>query len=105
MKIYISGPVTGTTDYKERFEAAEKELTDAGYEAVNPIKDKPEGQTWEWYMKKDLAQMLECDGLYVLEGWNESDGASLEVSLACELKMPIQGAEWGILKKLMNVSA
>lgn len=27
MKIYISGAITGTTDYMERFANAEKELT------------------------------------------------------------------------------
>jgi hypothetical protein len=30
MKIYISGPVTGTNDSKEWFEAAERELKEAG---------------------------------------------------------------------------
>ena len=29
--IYISGPITGTSDYMERFEKAEKELIENGY--------------------------------------------------------------------------
>ena len=38
MKIYISGAITGTDDYMERFEKAEKELTDKGYSVLNPAK-------------------------------------------------------------------
>ena len=38
IKIYISGAVTGTEDYMERFEAAEKKLTEAGYSVINPAK-------------------------------------------------------------------
>ena len=36
--IYISGPITGTPDYMERFEKAEKELTENGYSVINPAK-------------------------------------------------------------------
>lgn len=38
MKIYISGAITGTDDYVERFAKAEKELTEQGYSVVNPAK-------------------------------------------------------------------
>ena len=36
--IYISGPITGTSDYMERFEKAEKELIENGYSVINPAK-------------------------------------------------------------------
>ena len=36
--IYISGPITGTSDYMKRFEKAEKELTENGYSVINPAK-------------------------------------------------------------------
>ena len=35
-KIYLSGPITGTDDYTERFQKAEKELTRSGFSVVNP---------------------------------------------------------------------
>ena len=38
MKIYISGAITGTDDYMERFSKAEKELAEQGYSVVNPAK-------------------------------------------------------------------
>ena len=52
--IYISGPITGTSDYMKRFEKAEKELTENGYSVINPAKVNamlPEDATWEEYIK------------------------------------------------------
>ena len=37
-RIYISGPVTGTKDYKERFARAEGYLSGMGFSVVNPPK-------------------------------------------------------------------
>ncbi len=36
MKLYISGPITGTDDYMERFAAAQKELEEEGWTVINP---------------------------------------------------------------------
>ena len=50
MKIYISGAITGTDDYMERFEKAEKELAEKGYSVVNPAKvnaQLPEDTSYE----------------------------------------------------------
>ena len=47
--IYISGPITGISDYMERFEKAEKELIENGYSVINPAKVNamlPEDATW-----------------------------------------------------------
>ncbi len=36
--IYISGKVSGTDDYMERFAKAEKKLTEQGFSVINPAK-------------------------------------------------------------------
>lgn len=36
MTIYISGKITGTTDYLNRFKEAEQHLKKAGHEVINP---------------------------------------------------------------------
>ena len=36
IKVYISGATAGTEDYLERFEEAEKKLTEVGYSVINP---------------------------------------------------------------------
>lgn len=67
----------------------------AGYEIVNPAEnfDGDTSLPKPTYLRKDLAQLLECDALIVLPGWEESEGASLEVSIARVLKMPVWNSE------------
>lgn len=84
-KIYISGPISGTEDYKERFEKAEKELKALGYRVINPAKvnaNLPEDTTWEEYMKISLCMLSMCDGIYMMEGWPLSRGARTEYHYA-----------------------
>ena len=49
-KIYISGPITGTADYIQRFAKAEDELTKQGFSVINPSKvnaQMPDDTTYE----------------------------------------------------------
>ena len=91
MKIYISGPITGTSDYQERFSAAEQIINANGggdIVAVNPVKETagiPEGSPWETYMKACMKILADCDAIYMLEGWTGSRGARLEYLVAMEL--------------------
>ncbi len=92
MKVYISGPITGTTDYMERFAMAERELTDAGHTVVNPAKVNaglPEGTTHAEYMKMALDMMDMCDTVFVLAGWQNSEGCNMEIARAIAQKMTI----------------
>lgn len=94
MKIYISGKITGTTDYMERFERAEHELTTRGFEVVNPAKENahfPEGTPWKIYMAESLRLLLYCDAIYMLEGWTQSRGATLEFRTADACGLQIFG--------------
>jgi hypothetical protein len=79
--IYISGPITGTKDYMQRFEKAEKELTEKGYSVINPAKVNamlPQDATWEEYIRVSLTLLSICTGVYMMPGWRESRGAVLE---------------------------
>ena len=92
-KIYISGPISGTKDYKSRFKVAADEIRAKGHEPVNPcdlnrILD-PATTTWTQYMLADIGLLKACDAVVVLEGWESSRGAKIEVKKAQELGMTV----------------
>lgn len=80
IRVYISGPITGTTDYIERFEAAENFLG-GKYSVINPAKvnsNMPEDTTHEEYMKMSICMLSMCFAIYMLKGWQNSPGACEE---------------------------
>ena len=40
-------------------------------------------------MRKAIAQLVECDAIYMLSGWGKSRGALLELEIAKGLDMPV----------------
>ena len=88
--IYVSGKITGTSDYADRFSAVEDRLIAEGYEVLNPVRTgkwlehylEPEKPTWVQYMKYAIATMMQADYIYMMSGWNQSKGARLERFLA-----------------------
>jgi hypothetical protein len=92
MKIYISGKITGLKNYKKRFNKAEKHLKKRGFEVVNPVtvgEALPENSDWSKYMKLDIRAMLDCQGVYLLDNWQDSKGAVFEASVARTCGMEI----------------
>lgn len=92
MRVYISGAITGTDDYMERFAKAEKELTEQGYLVVNPAKvnaQLPEDTDYEDYMKMSFCMLDMCDSIYMLLGWSVSCGANRELGYAMAKGMVI----------------
>lgn len=95
--VYISGKITGTEDYEDRFKKAEMELRSRGFNVLNPVKAgkwlerrlAPKIPTWVEYMKQDIQAMMSADCIYMLKGYRESKGARLELFLAKVLKYEI----------------
>ena len=95
MKIYISGPITGDATYLESFKKAAKYLRHLGNEVVDPTTidppPKPIGNfqsIWAYYMREGIKRLMDCDRIYMLEGWEDSEGARLEQTIALQLRMP-----------------
>lgn len=87
-KVYISGKITGTKDYMERFAECEKKLTEQGYSVINPAKVNamlPQDTEYDEYMKMSFTMLEMCDMIYMMNGWSTSNGACMEYDKAREL--------------------
>lgn len=81
MRVYIAGPIEGIKNYKENFEKAEKDLIEMGFDEVyNPAKNQ--GFSYKDYIDIGLFELSRSETIYMLKGWKESLGASLEYRYA-----------------------
>ena len=82
--IYIAGPMTGLPGLNfEAFHAKALELRSAGHDVVNPAEINPDTtMTWHACMRRDIAELVTCDCIYLLNGWQGSKGAMLEHHIA-----------------------
>lgn len=88
-RIYIAGPMTGLPDLNfPAFHAEAARLRALGYEVSNPAEINPDPTAgWEACMRADIAELVKCDGVALLPGWERSRGASLEAHIVHSLGM------------------
>lgn len=102
MKVYIAGPINGMPNgNREAFAQRAKELIALGHEPLNPWDIGPEHETnvgccggsvdhsediphqYGCYLRADIITFLQqCDGISLLEGWQQSKGATVEEHVA-----------------------
>lgn len=110
--LYVAGPMTGLPRYNyDAFEAATVALRDAGYLVYSPHEldanldlrgfdpDVPGSFTTDHRytaMRADLDIVVNlATGIAVLDGWQDSKGATLEVAVAKAIGKPVgQVEEW-----------
>lgn len=84
-KVYISGQITGLPfeETKAKFDAAEAELREQGYEVVNPLNNGISfNAPWELHVAMDIVLLVGCHAIYMLPDWAYSKGATLEKNIA-----------------------
>ena len=84
-RIYISGAISGRPieEARAQFQETEDRLQAEGWETVNPLKNGlPEHAPWSAHMAVDILSLLGCDALFLLPGWEESQGATIEAGVA-----------------------
>lgn len=99
MKIYVSGAVTGVTDYTGKFYNKTFHLNDKnnqyGLYFINPIEmnsqfdNAKEPISYDDFMKLCYTELALCDGIYMMNGWRKSFGANRELGFAVGQKKKI----------------
>lgn len=100
--LYVAGPMSGLPDFNyPAFRLAGQRLSRLGFEVLNPADidamhnpDPSRPQTWDWYMRHALTMLLRADGVALLDGWESSKGASLEVTVAEALGLSARGLDY-----------
>ena len=104
VKVYVSGPVSNRAfeDTKQHFRRIAAELRSSGLTPVDPTlieqSSSPEENAlkgWEDFMREGIKLLMDCDAIYMLEGYEHSRGAKLEWQLADKLGMHIWYEKYG----------
>lgn len=77
------------------FHAAAAHLRTYGYTVINPAEINPDhSMSWEACMRKDIAELVTCAAIYLLPGWQNSKGATLEHHIAERIGPTRQMQAW-----------
>jgi hypothetical protein len=97
LKIYIAGPMRGYENHNfDEFFSAEAHLRRKGYiHIINPAQlDKDEGIDPDVdeidirsILRRDITHLMECNAVFLLRGWEKSEGAKAEHSIASAMGM------------------
>ncbi|GIU22191.1 DUF4406 domain-containing protein [Shewanella sp. MBTL60-007] len=88
-KVYIAGPMSGLPDCNRgAFHLAADVHRALGHIVLNPA-TLPAGLAEHEYMQICTAMLMCCDEIYLLDGWQQSDGAKAELAMAQKLDFKI----------------
>lgn len=84
LKVYISGAIAGKDpeETKRLFDDAKNYLLSHGFEPVSPFDFGDYSKSWSENMMIVLAELVRCQGILMLEGWEQSEGAKIEYMFA-----------------------
>lgn len=90
-RVYLAGPMTGLPDFNfPAFHAEATILRYQGLTVINPAEHGiVKGAEWADYLRHDIAGLVSCERIHLLQGWEKSKGARLEFQIATELGMAV----------------
>lgn len=82
-KVFISGKMSGLTEEESKlcFSNAEERLKRDGYDVVNPW-DIPVPSEYADQLLESLHVLAQCDAIYMLHNWDDSNGSQCEYYFA-----------------------
>lgn len=94
MRIFICGPMSDLPGNNyDAFNAEALRLRALGHGVENPAENpEPPGKEWKDYMRMSITQLVRCDTVVLLPGWQDSRGANIERPLALKLGMRVVDA-------------
>ena len=98
--LYLSGAISNNPNYKQDFERAYKDLTEAGYTVISPLHICDDSWDWVTCMRQCIkALVLGSDAVAVIPSDYISAGKELELYIAQCLDIPIKTVEDWITHK------
>lgn len=90
-RVYVAGGISKVENFNyNNFMRVKEILESYGWEVHTPFDlDLPKNLPWDLYMHYCLPKMLMCPHVYMLNGWEDSDGACMEHQIAVALKKRI----------------
>lgn len=77
--VFLSGPITGIDDYKDKFADAAEVIKALGANTVfNPAAEIPDSTEREEAMRICTSKIITSDCVITLPGWQDSEGACFE---------------------------
>ena len=91
VRTYLAGPMTGLPNLNfPLFHAEAARLRQEGHQVINPAEINTDpAMAWETCMRADIAQLVTCQAIALLPGWQKSRGATLEHHIATQLGMQV----------------
>lgn len=90
--VYLSGPMRGRPNFNyDLFNSVAENFRAAGMTVLNPAENFDGDQTRDFpeYMRADIEMLMKADTIFMLPGWQDSEGARLEYLLAKSLDLEI----------------
>ena len=100
--IYIAGPMRGKPRFNfDAFAGAAQSLRHHGWDVLSPAEaDLADGfdpacpgeitpERYEAWMKRDFGMLRHADAIYLLRGWEKSEGARRELGFALALGLEV----------------
>lgn len=89
--IYVAGPMRGYAQLNfPKLNEITAKLRERDYVAINPVEINP-NQDADYLdcMREDIKALADCAAIYLLDGWEMSEGANAEYQVARILKLEV----------------